>query len=58
MSIGHTLLGLLENDLGHGCQFKHAYDARFAHDRPLHYGQVYATLARLLRNGLAGEIGK
>jgi DNA-binding PadR family transcriptional regulator len=52
MSIGHTLLGLLENGPRHGYDLKRAYDQRFGQDRPLHYGQVYSTLSRLLRHGL------
>lgn len=52
MSVTHTLLGLLERGPSHGYDLKRAYDERFARDRPLHYGQVYATLSRLLRNGL------
>ncbi|SHE50823.1 PadR family transcriptional regulator [Streptoalloteichus hindustanus] len=52
MSIGHTLLGLLEGGPRHGYDLKRAYDERFGQDRPLHYGQVYSTLSRLLRNGL------
>ena len=57
MSIGHTLLGLLEKGPRHGYDLKKAYDERFGHDRPLHYGQVYTTLSRLLRNGLVEEAG-
>ncbi|MEV5296867.1 PadR family transcriptional regulator [Amycolatopsis methanolica] len=57
MAIGQTLLGLLESGPCHGYELKRAYDERFGHDRPLHYGQVYATLARLLRNGLVTESG-
>jgi DNA-binding PadR family transcriptional regulator len=30
----------------------HGYDQHFRHDRPVHYGQVYTTLAKLLKNGL------
>jgi Predicted transcriptional regulators len=52
MSVGHTLLGLLESGPRHGYDLKRAYDEQFGHGRELHYGQVYATLARLLRNGL------
>ncbi|WP_405723845.1 PadR family transcriptional regulator [Streptomyces sp. NBC_01537] len=52
MSIGHTLLGLLESGPRHGYDLKRAFDERFGHDRPLHYGQVYSTMARLLKNGL------
>ncbi|WP_419997486.1 PadR family transcriptional regulator [Streptomyces boninensis] len=53
MTIGHTLLGLLE-EAGprHGYDLKRAFDQRFGHDRPLHYGQVYSTMSRLLKNGL------
>ncbi|MFF6995905.1 PadR family transcriptional regulator [Streptomyces sp. NPDC008313] len=52
MSIGHTLLGLLESRPRHGYDLKRAFDEKFGHDRPLHYGQVYSTMARLLKNGL------
>ncbi|MCP2166045.1 PadR family transcriptional regulator [Goodfellowiella coeruleoviolacea] len=57
MSIGHTLLGLLEGEPRHGYDLKRAYDERFGKDRPLHYGQVYATLSRLLKNGLVEVSG-
>jgi DNA-binding PadR family transcriptional regulator len=57
MSIGHTLLGLLEHGPRHGYDLKREYDEHFGHDRPLHYGQVYATLSRLLKNGLIQESG-
>lgn len=52
MSISHTLLGLLEAGPRHGYDLKRAFDERFGHDRPLHYGQVYSTMSRLLKNGL------
>ncbi|WP_424212023.1 PadR family transcriptional regulator [Streptomyces sp. BI20] len=52
MSIGHTLLGLLETGPRHGYDLKRTFDERFGHDRPLAYGQVYSTMSRLLRNGL------
>lgn len=52
MSIGRTLLGLLQGGPRHGYELKRAYDERFGQDRPLHYGQVYSTLSRLLRDGL------
>ncbi|WP_280670712.1 MULTISPECIES: PadR family transcriptional regulator [unclassified Kitasatospora] len=52
MSLGHTILGLLESQPRHGYDIKRAYDERFGHSRSLHYGQVYATLSRLLKNGL------
>ena len=52
MTVGPTLLGLLRTGPRHGYDLKRAYDERFGHDRPLAYGQVYSTLARLLKNGL------
>ena len=52
MSLGHTILGLLERQPSHGYDIKRAYDQQFGHDRALPYGQVYATLSRLLKNGL------
>lgn len=52
MSVAHTLLGLLEHEPRHGYELKLEYDERFAPTRPLAFGQVYATLARLLRDGL------
>ena len=52
MSISHTLLGLLESGPRHGYDLKRAFDTHFGHHRPLHYGQVYATMSRLLKNGL------
>ena len=52
MSIGHTLLGLLESGPRHGYDLKRAFDEKFGHDRPLHYGQVHSTMSRLLRHGL------
>jgi DNA-binding PadR family transcriptional regulator len=52
MSIGKTFLALLETGPSHGYDLKRAYDERFGQDRPLAYGQVYATLSRLLKGGL------
>lgn len=52
MSIGKTFLGLLEAGPSHGYDLKRSYDERFGSDRPLAYGQVYATLSRLLKGGL------
>src|SRR4051812_10842511 len=51
MSIQATMLGLLEPEPSHGYELKRAYDRRFGHDRPLPFGQVYATLGRLERDG-------
>lgn len=52
MSIGHTLLGLLESGSRHGYDLKRVYDERFGQERSLAYGQVYSTLSGLLRDGL------
>src|SRR4051794_16155099 len=52
MSIGHAFLGLLEASPRHGYDLKRAYDERFGRQRGLAFGQVYATLSRLLKNGL------
>lgn len=52
MSVTKTFLGLLEGGASHGYDLKHEYDAHFGIDRPIAYGQVYATLARLLKGGL------
>ena len=58
MSIGQAFLGLLESQPRHGYDLKRAYDERFGNDRPLAYGQVYATLSRLLKNGLVTVEGE
>lgn len=57
MSVPRTLLGLLEVRPRHGYDLKRAYDARFAGDKPIKAGQVYSTLARLLRDGLVEPVG-
>src|SRR5207248_2495157 len=46
-----TLLGLLEREPSHGYDLKRDYDAYFGRGKPLPFGQVYATLARLARDG-------
>ena len=43
---------MLESQPRHGYELKRAYDARFGTGRSVAYGQVYATLSRLLSNGL------
>jgi len=52
-----TLLGLLDRAPSHGYDLKRDYDAYFGRGKPIPYGQVYATLARLARDGkvTAGE---
>ncbi len=48
-----ALLGLLDREPSHGYDLKREYDAYFGRGRPLPFGQVYATLARLARDGKA-----
>jgi DNA-binding PadR family transcriptional regulator len=58
MSVPLALLGLLEREPSHGYDLKRDYDAYFGRGKPLPFGQVYATLARLARDGkvMPGEI--
>jgi DNA-binding PadR family transcriptional regulator len=59
MSVPLTLLGLLEREPSHGYDLKRDYDTFFGRGRPLPFGQVYATLGRLARDGkvVIGEVG-
>lgn len=51
MNVPLTLLGLLEPEPSYGYELKRAYDHRFGSGKPLPFGQVYATLGRLERDG-------
>jgi DNA-binding PadR family transcriptional regulator len=51
MTVPLTLLGLLEREPSHGYDLKRDYDTYFGLGKPLPFGQVYATLARLARDG-------
>ncbi|WP_203908762.1 PadR family transcriptional regulator [Rhizocola hellebori] len=51
MSVPLTLLGLLEREPSHGYDLKRDYDTFFGRGKPLPFGQVYSTLARLARDG-------
>ena len=57
MTIPIALLGLLEREPSHGYDLKRDYDTFFGRGKPLPFGQVYATLGRLARDGkvLMGE---
>lgn len=57
MSVSRSLLALLETAPRHGYDLKRAHDELLRTERPLAYGQVYATLARLLKNGLVTAEG-
>jgi DNA-binding PadR family transcriptional regulator len=58
MSTAHVLLGLLAGGPRHGYDLKRAHDDRLPRAKPLAYGQVYATLGRLERDGLVTEAGQ
>ena len=51
MSVPLTLLGLLDRQSSHGYDLKRDFDTFFGRDKPLPFGQVYATLGRLTRDG-------
>jgi len=51
MSVPLALLGLLEREPSHGYDLKRDYDELFGRGKPLPFGQVYATLSRLARDG-------
>jgi len=52
-----ALLALLDGGPAHGFALKRRYDALLGQGRELKYGQVYSTLARLERDGLANGVG-
>lgn len=53
MSTSTLLLSLLEPGPAHGYTLKQEYDVHFGQRRPLAFGQVYQSLARFERDGLA-----
>jgi DNA-binding PadR family transcriptional regulator len=57
MSVPLTILGLLEREPSHGYDLKRDCDAFFGRSKQLPFGQVYATLGRLARDGrvVAGD---
>jgi DNA-binding PadR family transcriptional regulator len=57
VSVPLTLLGLLEREPSHGYDLKRDYDTYFGRGKQLPFGQVYATLGRLARDGkvVAGD---
>ena len=58
MSTPHVLLGLLAHGPRHGYDLKRAHDERLPQVKPLPYGQVYATLGRLERDGYVEQSGQ
>jgi DNA-binding PadR family transcriptional regulator len=57
MSTSHVLLGLLAGGPRHGYDLKRSHDRRLARAKPVAFGQVYATLGRLQRDGLVATAG-
>jgi DNA-binding PadR family transcriptional regulator len=58
VSTSYVLLGLLGGGPRHGYDLKHAYDHTLPRAKPLGFGQVYATLGRLERDGLVTQAGQ
>lgn len=52
MSTSEVMLALLRERPRHGYEIKREHDTWFPDGRPLAFGQVYSTLARLERDGL------
>jgi len=57
MSIRHALLALLSEGPKYGLQLREEFEARTGEVWPLNVGQVYTTLQRLERDGLAESDG-
>src|SRR5689334_20368605 len=58
VSTAHVLLGLLSRGSRHGYELKREHDTRLPYARPLAFGQVYATLGRMLRDELIMAAGQ
>lgn len=52
MSVGMSLLAILEDSPSYGLNLKNEFEARTGGVWPLNVGQVYTTLGRLQRDGL------
>jgi len=50
MSASYALLGILGRQPSYGYDLKRNYDHYYGKEKPLAFGQVYATLSRLLRD--------
>jgi DNA-binding PadR family transcriptional regulator len=57
MSVPHALLALLSEGPKYGLQLREEFEARTGEVWPLNVGQVYTTLQRLERDGLAESDG-
>ena len=52
-----ALLGLVDSGSSYGYDLKHRYDEVFGRGRPIAFGQVYAVLARMIRDGHLMTLG-
>jgi DNA-binding PadR family transcriptional regulator len=57
VTVSYALLALLEGSSRHGYDLKQSYDRRFAATKPIQFGQIYRTLAQLVRDGRAEVVG-
>ena len=57
LSVRHALLGLLSEGPKYGLQLREEFEAATGEVWPLNIGQVYTTLQRLERDGLAESDG-
>ena len=53
MALRHAFLGLLDQGPQYGYVLKQQFDSWFGEARVLRFGQVYATLAQMQKDGLA-----
>jgi DNA-binding PadR family transcriptional regulator len=53
-----ALLGLVDTGSSYGYDLKHRYDEVFGRGKPIAFGQVYAALARMIRDGLLTTLGE
>jgi DNA-binding PadR family transcriptional regulator len=51
MSAAYALLGIIGRQPSYRYDLKRTYDILFGKEKPLAFGQVYATLSRMLRDG-------
>lgn len=55
MHTSYALLGIINKQPSYGYELKKMYDQLFGGDKPLAFGQVYATLSRLVRDQKVAE---
>ncbi|MFW2513812.1 PadR family transcriptional regulator [Demequina sp. SO4-13] len=53
-----ALLGLMSTGPTHGYDLKTRYDSIFGSAKAIAFGQIYATLSRMIRDGLIEQLGQ